>query len=89
MMEYLYSPVGQAIIWLSVVAILSLAGWYFVTGWRDRNNDVSTDVDVLSNFQKMRQQGVLDEDEFRAIKTNLGGRSARPEKEERGEEQES
>ena len=88
MMEYINSSVGQAIIWLSVVAVLTLAGWYFVTGWRDRNNSVSTDVDVLSNFREMRRQGVLDEDEFRTIKTNLGGRGAKPEKEERDEEQE-
>lgn len=71
MWEYLTSPVAQAIYWLAAATILSLAGWSYVTGWRDEN--VSGDnADVLSNMRDLRRQGLLDEDEFRTIKSSIG-----------------
>lgn len=75
MWDYLSSSTAQGIIWLAVALILSLVGWHFVTGWRDRNSSVDADVDVLSNFREMREQGVLDDDEFRTIKSNMSGQS--------------
>lgn len=71
MWEYLTSPVAQGIYWLAAAIILSLAGWSYVTGWRDEN--VSGDgTDVMSNMRDLRRQGLLDEDEFRTIKSSIG-----------------
>ena len=78
--DFLTSPIAQGVIWTAAAIILALAGWSYVTGWRDRNSTVGTDVDVLSNFRELRQQGVLDDDEFRTIKANMGGRDKRRDK---------
>ena len=77
MWEYLTPAVARAIAWSAVAMVVSIGGWHFVSAWRDRNSGVDTDVDVLANFHEMRQRGVLDDDEFRTIKANLGVRTNR------------
>lgn len=71
MWDYLTSPVAQAIYWLAVAVILCLAGWSYVTGWRNENVGDSNDEDVLAKMRELRRQGVLEEDEFRTIKSNI------------------
>lgn len=73
MWEYLTSSVAQGIYWLAAAIILSLAGWSYVTGWRDENVREGN-ADVLSSMRDLRRQGLLDEDEFRTIKSSIGDR---------------
>ncbi len=43
--------------------------------WRTRNRDsASTYKEVVENLKNLRSRGLLDDDEFRAVKSNLGER---------------
>lgn len=75
-MEILQGPVAQAVVWLTVAIILGVIGYYFVQKFRDEPDLENSPSDHLANFREMKQQGVLDEKEFRNIKTMLGAKLA-------------
>lgn len=74
MWDFFGSSIAQAVYWLAALLILSLAGWSYVTNWRDENVSESSSSDVLANMRDLRRQGLLDDDEFRTIKTSIGDR---------------
>lgn len=71
MLEYLKTPAANAVILVTIALILSIVAWYCLAAWRDRTKDEDTVSDDLTNFREMRQRGVLEENEFRTIKTVL------------------
>ena len=75
-MELLQGPVAQAVVWLTIAIILGVIGYYFVQRFRDEPDLENSTSDHLANFREMKQQGVLDEKEFRNIKTMLGAKLA-------------
>jgi hypothetical protein len=74
MWEYLQTPVAQAVIWVSLTLIFSLVGFYVMRKARDQadSNDIVTDH--LTNFRELLARGVLDDGEFRTIKTSLANK---------------
>jgi len=80
MFELLRQPVTQSIVlFAAVIGIISL-GILIVAKLRDQvvhNEDAGRDEpessDLLSNFREMHAKGALSDEEFRRIKTKLGG----------------
>ena len=73
LLEYLRSPVAQAVIWVTVLVVLIFVGAWVVLRFRGRaRDDTAPTSDMLSNFREMHHGGHLDEAEFRTIKTKLG-----------------
>ena len=73
MLEFLRTPIAQAVIWLTVLTVLVVVGAYVVAKFRGRAVGAAPEAsDMLSTFREMRQQGDLSEAEFRTIKTKLG-----------------
>jgi uncharacterized membrane protein len=73
MQEFLTTPIAKAVLWMSVLLILVVVGYYLVRRFRDRiDDDQLTASDLLTNFREMRQEGDISETEFRTIKTVLG-----------------
>ena len=75
-MEILQGPIAQAVVWITVAIILGVIGYYFVQRFRDETDLENSASDHLSNFREMKQQGVLNEKEFRNIKTMLSDKLA-------------
>ena len=75
MRDFLLSSPAQAVIWVTVGLVLSVAGWYFVGIFRDRDgDDQPTASKLLTNFREMHLEGDINDSEFRTIKTVLGER---------------
>ncbi len=64
-------PIGQLVVWSATLLILSVVGVYLLRRYRDSTEQSETASDLLTKFQEMRQQGGLEETEFRTIKTIL------------------
>lgn len=74
MLEFLRTPLAQAVLWFSILTALIAIGVYVVAKFRDRAVGSESETgDMLTSFREMRQQGDLSETEFRTIKTMLGG----------------
>ena len=74
MPEILQSPSGQIVVGLSGLLILTVIGVYVVLKFRDSIDSDDSSADLLTKFREMRHEGHINEDEYRTIKTNLGGK---------------
>ena len=73
MKQFLLSTPAQLVIWLSVLAALVAIGGYIVGRLRGQSDDARLSAnELLTNFRDLREQGDIDESEFRNIKTVLG-----------------
>lgn len=73
MQDFLLTTPAQAVIWTTALVIICLIAYYVVERFRDRKDDNhSVTHELLTNFRDLRQQGVIEETEFRDIKTVLG-----------------
>lgn len=73
MQDFLLTTPAQAVIWTTVLLIICSIAYYVVERFRDRtDDDHSVTHELLTNFRDLRQQGVIEETEFRDIKTVLG-----------------
>jgi uncharacterized membrane protein len=73
MKDFLLSPLPQVVIWMAVLSIMVIMGFWLVGRYRDRTDeDRQTPNEMLTNFREMRHQGDIDDSEFRTIKTVLG-----------------
>jgi len=73
--DYLRTPAAQVVIWVAVLAALSIVGTWMVLKFRDQTTDDTLPSNgMLANFREMRDGGHLEEAEFRTIKTMLGGK---------------
>ena len=75
-MNILEGPVAQAVVWITIAIILGVIGFYFAQRFRDEPDLENSTSDHLSNFREMKQRGVLDDKEFRNIKTMLSDKLA-------------
>ena len=73
LLEILRSPTGEFVVGFAGVLILTVIGAYFVLKVRDSIGSDDSSADLLSKFQEMRHEGHINEEEFRTIKTDLGG----------------
>lgn len=73
--DYLRTPAAQVVIWVAVLAALSIVGAWMVLKFRDQTTDDTLPSNgMLANFREMRDGGHLEDAEFRTIKTMLGGK---------------
>lgn len=47
-------------------------GAYIVLKFRDSDDSTESSADLLTKFREMRQEGQINEEEYRTIKTDLG-----------------
>ena len=72
MLEFLTTPVAQAVIFMAVLMMMSVVGYYVVRRFRDQSGqDVPTREELLCNYREMHVRGELSPGEFRDIKTVL------------------
>ena len=75
MHEFLSTPTAQVVIWVSVLLLVALVGFYVVCLFRQRGVQRQESAnDLLSQFRKLHEQGEISQAEFRHIKTVLGPR---------------
>lgn len=73
MLKLLTTPQAQTVIWLAVLAILSVVGIYVVKRFRDQSGEDGPQAnELMTNFREMHLRGDIDEKEFRQLKTVLG-----------------
>jgi hypothetical protein len=73
MLDFLRSTPAQMVIGVTIVSMVAVVGYYVVRKFRDRIDDDGPSANqLLSNFREMRQQGDIDDVEYRTIKTALG-----------------
>jgi uncharacterized membrane protein len=64
-----YVQAGLSILGLAVVSVIA---YYVLSRLRDLSNqDQNSTADLLKNFEEMRQEGDIDESEFRNIQSLL------------------
>ena len=84
MWDYLQnSPAGTIIVGVTVVAVVTSVGFFVLAklrGYKDRRS--ITAGELLANFQEIREQGGLNDAEYRNIKTLLSTRMEDERKEE-------
>lgn len=72
--EFLQTPLARLILAGTVLAILALIAWWFIKGMREEMQDEGPSAgDLLDQFRDLRDQGELSPDEFKKIKSRLGG----------------
>ena len=71
MQEILQTTTAQVVIGLAGLAILGTIGGYIVLKFRDSNDSTESSTDLLTKFQEMRQEGQINDEEYRTIKTDL------------------
>lgn len=83
MLEFLRTPVAQAVIAVAVLAILSMVGYYIVLRFRGRTGDDKPSAsEWLTNYRELHRQGDISDAEYRTIKSVLGEKLQRELKEE-------
>jgi len=71
-MEILETPAAQAVLGVTVLAILTSIAYFAVTNYRDRiDQDIPGPEEHLDNFQEIHSQGDISDKEFRTIETVL------------------
>lgn len=72
MREFLTTTTAQAVIWVSILLILVVAGVYVAKFFRDRGgkNEVSASQ-LMTRFRDLHERGDLSPTEFRQIKSVL------------------
>jgi hypothetical protein len=72
--EFLQTPVARLVLAGTALAILALIAWWFIKGMREEMQDEGPSAgDLLDQFRDLRDQGELSPEEFKKIKSRLGG----------------
>lgn len=74
MLEVMKSTTGQMVMGVSGLLMLTVIGVYIVLKFRDGNDStdsIENASDLMTKFREMRQEGHIDEKEYRTIKTDL------------------
>lgn len=72
--EFLQTPLARLVLAGTVLAILALIAWWFIKGMREEMQDEGPSAgDLLDQFRDLRDQGELSPEEFKKIKSRLGG----------------
>jgi uncharacterized membrane protein len=78
MLEFLQTSEAQAVLWTLCAAALIVVGVYIVKRFRDRaGGDKPPSSELLTHFREIHAQGVLSDEEFRTIKSQLAARLQR------------
>lgn len=77
MPDVLQTPTGQVVLAFTGLAILTVVGTYIVLKFRgetDSTDSRESPADLLAKFREMRQDGHINEQEYRTIRTDLEGK---------------
>ena len=74
LLQLMESTTARLVVWTSTLLILSVVGFYVVRRFRDSTEETETSSTMLTKFEESRHRGVLNEKEFRTIKTILAER---------------
>ena len=74
MQEILSTPTAQVVIGIAGLAMMVTIGTYVVLRFRDNSDDAESSVELLTKFREMRQEGHINDEEYRTIKTDLEGK---------------
>ena len=77
MLEVMKSPTGQLVMGIAGLLILTVVGAYIVLKYRDDTDSSDSREnasDLLTKFREMRQEGHINEGEYRTIRTDLQGK---------------
>jgi uncharacterized membrane protein len=77
MLEVMRSTTGQLVMGLAFLGILIVIGTYVVLKFRDEaghEGDTENASNLLTKFREMKQEGHIDEEEYRTIRTDLQGK---------------
>jgi uncharacterized membrane protein len=63
---------GWIVLWVAILAVLVTIGWYIIGKIRPKSAQKERPAnDWLAKCRELHSQGVLSDEEFRTIKTNL------------------
>lgn len=72
--EFLQTPLARLVLAGTALAVLALIAWWFIKGMREEMQDEGPSAgDLLDQFRDLRDQGELSPEEFKKIKSRLGG----------------
>ncbi len=72
MLEFLRTPLARAVIYVAILLVLMIVGYYLVRRFRGQTDDDGlTASELMTNFREMHDGGAISEKEFRTIKTKL------------------
>ena len=74
MPEVLQTPTGQIVIGLAGLSVLTVIGAYIVLKFRGETDSIDSSessAELLAKFREMRQDGHINEHEYRTIRTDL------------------
>ncbi|MFN7732692.1 MAG: hypothetical protein ACK5OB_12365 [Pirellula sp.] len=72
-MDVLSDPVVQSVLGVVILLVISAVALFALSRLRDSNTDNQRPDELLAkNFEEMRSEGDIDEQEFRKIKALLG-----------------
>ncbi len=70
--EYTPITIEQVVLWIAVLASLVLVGFYLVSVFRGNAHGVFDEsTNQLDDFRKLRQEGMLDDEEFARVKSSI------------------
>lgn len=85
MLEIVQSTTGQLVIGLASLLVLLVIGAYIALKFRDSDDSSESSADLLTKFREMRQEGHINDDEFRHIRTDLEGKLSQQSSAESGD----
>lgn len=71
MVEFLQTPTAKLVVSIAGLLVLTVIGYYVVLRFRGETEQDETYSDLLTNFRELRQEGLLNEEEYRTIRTDL------------------
>jgi hypothetical protein len=74
MPEVLQTSAAQIVIGLAALLILTVIGAYVVLKFRDDSDGSESSAELLTKFREMREEGHIEEHEYRTIRTDLEGK---------------
>ena len=74
MQEVVQSTFGQLVIGGTGLLILTVIGVYIALKFRDENDSIESNDELMMKFREMRQEGHINDEEFRHIRTDLEGK---------------
>jgi len=75
MSEVLRSPIGQTVIWLTVLAMFIAVAYYVLARMRQEvRSQEPGSSDLMSRFRELHDQGAIDSEEYKSIKSRLQNR---------------
>ena len=74
MWQFVESSMAPAVVFVAVLAIISVVGWHVVARFRGLAKEDETPCDLLAEFRELRHRDQLSQAEYRSVKAVLAER---------------